>query len=105
MMEVNVEVNQTFDLSVITNGATRSDFTKVVLTNIEYVNDKGDVDVHPITGSDPTEMGSGEYSLTYVTKLNNQRWGVALSVDNQNKVFVAVDIDSPIRSLTFILSK
>ena len=100
MMEVNVAVNQSFDL-----GVTRSDFTKVVLTQIEYVNDKGVIDVHSITGSEPTEMGSSEYHLAYITKLNNQRWGVALRVDGQNKGFVAVDIDSPIRSLTFTLSK
>lgn len=105
MMEVKVAVNQSFDLSIVTNGAARGDFTKVVLTRIEYVNDKGVMDVHPITGSDPTVMGSGEYRLAYVTKLNNQRWGVSLRVNYQNRGFVAVDIDSPIRSLTFTLSK
>lgn len=105
MIEVSVAVNQSFDLAIATNGAIRNDLTKVVLTGIEYVNDKGVTDVHPITGSDPTEMGSGNYHLAYITKLNNQRWGVALNVNSQNKGFVNVDIDSPIRGLTFTLLK
>lgn len=105
MMEFSVAVNQSFDLATATNGAIRNDLTKVVLTGIEYVNDKGVTDVHPITGSEPTEIDSDDYRLAYITKLNNQRWGVALNIDRQNKGFVNVDIDSPIRGLTFTLLK
>lgn len=96
---------QYFHLPTLLGGADQ--FDSIVLTEISYLNEAGELNVYAIPGMRPVPYKTNRpFTVGHVTKLNNQRWGFNFNYDPKTaRGQFVTDQGSPIIGVCFYLTK
>lgn len=95
---------QFFSLKQLVGGVNR--FNAIVIDEVSYVDTDGDVKIFEVPEAEPTKYLNGkEFTLGYVTKLNNLRWGFNFHYDPvTGRGQIVKDPGSPIIGVCFHLT-